>query len=57
MESTDLTPKQAAIVRDRLIPFVRHLHTLRHPMRQGGFSTGDALLLATDAAYDLTSAR
>ena len=47
-----LGPGQAAIVRDRLVPYVQLLHKWQHRMRQTGFPVGDPLLLATDAAYE-----
>jgi hypothetical protein len=52
MESRDLSTRQAAIIRDRLIPFVQTLHKWQHRMRQTEFPPGDPLALATDAAYE-----
>jgi hypothetical protein len=52
MDSGDLTPEQSRIIRDRLRPFVIQLHKWQHRMRQVGFPNGDALLLATDNAYE-----
>jgi hypothetical protein len=55
MDNTQLDPGQAEIMRDRLIPYARHLHKLRHRMQQCGFPAGDALFLATDNAYETAS--
>jgi hypothetical protein len=52
MDSGDLTSEQSRIIRDRLRPFVIQLHKWQHRMRQVGFPNGDALLLATDNAYE-----
>jgi hypothetical protein len=52
MDSKDLSPRQAAIVRDRLIPYVRLLHKWQHRMPQTDFPPSDPLLFATDAAYE-----
>ncbi|HET6329130.1 MAG TPA: hypothetical protein VFG04_30885 [Planctomycetaceae bacterium] len=52
MDSRDLTSEQARIVCDRLIPCVQLLHKWQRRMRQVGFPNGDALLLATDNAYE-----
>jgi hypothetical protein len=52
MESRELSPTQAAAMRDRLIPFVQMLHKCQHRMRETKFPPGDPLLLATDAAYE-----
>jgi hypothetical protein len=45
MDSRDLTPRQYAIMRDRLVPLTRLLHKWQHRMRQTEFPIGDALLL------------
>ena len=52
MDSQDLTPRQCAIVRDRLTPLTQLLHRWRHRMQQTDFPSGDPLLLATDRAYE-----
>ena len=52
MDSTELDQRQAAIMRDRLVPLTRLLHKWQHRMRQTGFPIGDSLRVATDAAYE-----
>jgi hypothetical protein len=52
MHSKDLNPRQAAIIRDRLVPLTRLLHKWQHRMRQTEFPSGDPLALATNAAYE-----
>jgi hypothetical protein len=52
MDSTNVQPWQTAKMRDRLIPYVQHLHKLRRGMQERGFPIGDALVLATDNAYE-----
>ncbi|HEV3303436.1 MAG TPA: hypothetical protein VG055_27545 [Planctomycetaceae bacterium] len=52
MDSKDLSPRQAAIIRDRLVPLTRLLHKWQHRMRQTEFPPGDPLALATNAAYE-----
>jgi hypothetical protein len=52
MDSRDLSPRQAAIIRDRLVPLTRLLHKWQHRMRQTEFPPSDPLALATNAAYE-----
>ncbi|HEV8072026.1 MAG TPA: hypothetical protein VGP76_30200 [Planctomycetaceae bacterium] len=47
-----MSPRQAAIVRDRLVPLTRLLHKWQHRMRQTDFPPSDPLLFATDADYE-----
>jgi len=41
MDSKDLSPRQAAILRDRLVPLTRLLHKWQRRMRQTDFPIGD----------------
>ena len=50
MDSKDLSQRQAAIIRDRLVPLTRLLHKWQYRMRQTEFPPGDPLALATNAA-------
>jgi hypothetical protein len=52
MDSSELTPRQAAIMRDRLQCLTGLLHRWQHRMRQTGFPPGDRLLGATIHAYE-----
>lgn len=52
MDSKDLSQRQAAIIRDRLVPLTRLLHKWQYRMRQTEFPPGDPLALATNAAYE-----
>jgi len=52
MDGTELDQRQAAIMRDRLVPLTMLLHKWQHRMRQTEFPIGDSLLVATDAAYE-----
>jgi hypothetical protein len=55
MDSRDLSPSQAAIVRDRLIPIGQLLGKWERHMRERDFQPGDRLSLATNEALGAVS--
>jgi hypothetical protein len=55
MDSSDLTTQQAAIIRDRLIPFARLLGKWERRMLDLEFPAGDRLKLATTEALGAVS--
>jgi hypothetical protein len=56
MDSGDLTPQQAAKMRDALTPCVRWLHKLQRRMELRGFPLTDELFQAAAQAYDAAHA-
>jgi hypothetical protein len=55
MDSSDLTAQQAAIIRDRLIPFARLLGKWERRMLEREFPPGDQLKMATTEALGAVS--
>jgi hypothetical protein len=54
MESRDLTPEQAAILRERIRSRAQYLHQLQRRMYKRHFPPQDQLRQKVNAAYDAT---